>query len=554
MYLFINRATKLVRTGRALHKAPSFNLLAVVSATIALTLASTSSLAAATADSQKACEALKGQTIGGASIADTAMVSPPAGRGNPFCKVTGHIHETLGFEIHLPVQWNKKLLYAGGGGFNGVINARPLSFSGNNNYVLVASDGGHRANVFDGRWALNNPKAQKDYADLSVHTVLQAANVIAPKYYGSAIEHRYFEGCSNGGREALISASRFPHDFDGIIARAPAWNFTKLFMAFNRNSKQQLSSADAALTPGALKTLGDAITAKCDTLDGLKDGVVNNVSACTFDPAVLRCKGEKNDQCLSGGQINTVNTVFSAGKFPDGTVYYPGWRPSGLEGVPYGLGSFLVASVPLPQQFDAGGPVPVFPRSTADGFLLQAGLFGSFMLSDPQYDGLKFQPQDHRPALNLLSTLLDASADLNTFFALGNKLILWHGTGDAAISDKGSIEYFDAVADAVGGADKRDASMEFFLAPGVGHCVGGPGADIVELLEPLTAWVEKGQRPSSSKLVASNMDFATGKVNATRPLCRYPAYPEYVGQGDVNSAESFVCKLPAGGSSKKAAK
>ena len=144
MYLSIYRAIKLVSTERALPNAPSFNLLAVVSATIALTFASTSSLAADTPVAPKACEALKGQTIGGASIADSAMVSPPAGRGDPFCKVTGHIHETLGFEIHLPVQWNKKLLYAGGGGFNGVINTRALSFSGNNNYVLVASDGGRR--------------------------------------------------------------------------------------------------------------------------------------------------------------------------------------------------------------------------------------------------------------------------------------------------------------------------------------------------------------------------------------------------------------------------
>jgi feruloyl esterase len=525
-----------------------------MSATIALTFASIASHAADTADVRKACESLKGQMVGGASLVDTTLVTPTSGAGGDFCKVNGKIHGTLNFEIHMPVQWNQKLIYAGGGGFNGFIHPLTLSPSGNSGYALVASDGGHKGSPFDASWALNNPQAQQEYADLSVHTVLQAANAIVEKHYRSSVERRYFEGCSNGGREALISATRFPHDFDGIVARAPAWNFTKLFLAFNRNVKQQLGAAGGALTAANLTTLGDAITAKCDTLDGLKDGVVSNLAACKFDVAVLRCKGEKNDRCLSAEQIETVNTYFSPAKFADGTTYYPGWRPSGVEGMPEGLGAFLIAAVPQPGARGQLMQVPVASpgHSNAQGYLLQAGLLGNFLLGDPQYDTLEFKPEDHLSGINLLSTMLDATPDLSTFFALGHKLILWHGTGDAAISDKASIQYFDAVAGAVGGADVRDASMEFFLAPGVAHCSGGPGPDTVELLAPLAAWVEGGQRPSASKLVARKVDVATGAVAASRPVCRYPAYPSYVGRGDPNSAESFVCKLPADGSAKNA--
>jgi feruloyl esterase len=177
-------------------------------------------MAANTADASKACEALKGQMIGGARLVDTALVSPASGAGGDYCKVSGNIHGTLGFEIRMPAQWNQKLIYTGGGGFNGFIVPQTQSPSGNSGYALVASDGGHKGGPFDASWALNNPQAQQDYAYLSVHTVLQAANAIVEKHYRSAIERRYFEGCSNGGREALVAASRFPHDFDGIIARA----------------------------------------------------------------------------------------------------------------------------------------------------------------------------------------------------------------------------------------------------------------------------------------------------------------------------------------------
>ncbi len=502
--------------------------------------------AADTAALKHACQSLKGQTIAGASIADAALVTPPSGRVGEFCKIKGRIHGSLGFQIRLPSKWNNKLVYVGGGGMDGVIHEESLA--GNAGYAQVASDGGHQANMTDAAWALRNPQAQQDYAYLSVHTVLEAANAIITKHYGVPIKQRYFEGCSNGGREALIAATRFPHDFDGVIARAPAWNITWLFQAFNRNVKQQLSTPDAALTAGTLKTLGDAITNKCDAMDGLKDGVVSNFTACTFDPAELRCAGEKNDQCLTNGQIDTVNTLFTASKLPNGTEYYPEWRPSGDEGnpSPVGLGAFLIADAPWPHGFDQGGPPPVLshPHSTASGFRFQAGVINNFLLGDPQYDSLKFQPQDHLPELNLLSVMLDATPDLSTFFALGHKLILWHGTGDGAISYKSSIQYFNAIADAVGGEAVRDASMAFYLAPGAAHCVGGNGPDTVDLMTPLAAWVEGNQRPSKSKLVTRKIDFTTGKVAASRPLCPYPAYPRYIGHGDPNSAASFACKLP----------
>jgi feruloyl esterase len=471
------------------------------------------------------CEALAGRTIAGAAVADAAL-QPGASPAGASCIVNGALHETLKFRIALPADWNGRLLYVGGGGWNGAIS--PLAFAPapeRAGYVIVASDSGHSANGIDASWALGNPQAQTEFAYLSVHSVAGAAKAIARDFYGSAPHHSYFEGCSNGGREGLVSAARFPADFDGIIARAPANYWSGLFTQFLRHGQRQLSSPAAALGPEQARIVEQTALRQCDALDGLADGTIANPGACHLNLEAARCASGNTAQCLSGEQIETAEAFYSELKSADGTVVYPGWAPGG-EG--QGWPAWITGAAA-----GARGAQPLFGE----------GFYKYWVLADPSADLMQVDWQQHRPALALADTLLTASPDLRTFFSRGSKLILWHGTADWGITYRASVRYYDEVAQAVGGEANRDESMEFFLAPGVQHCGGGSGADTVDLLTPLQRWVESGERPSG--LVAQKKD-QSGQVTLARPLCRYPAIPQYR-NGEVTAASSFACQVPSSG-------
>ncbi len=501
-------------------------LLLLLSTPFATQAAEQSAQTPASEPASRTCESLAGKTLGGAVIVD-AKADRSAGPGNDRCIVNGALHKTLQFRVALPLDWNGRLLYFGGGGWNGSIS--PLVFAPmpeRSGYVVVTSDSGHSANGIDASWALGNPQAQTEFAFLSVHSVLEATKVIVHDYYGSAPHHSYFEGCSNGGREALISASRFPNDFDGVIARAPAYNWSGLFSKFLRNSQRQLGVPGAAVGAEAARVVEAAALEQCDALDGLADGIISNPESCQVRLESKRCSGAASAQCLTDTQMQTVQTFYSDLKSTDGTVLYPGWSPGGeSEGWPVWL-----TGVPTAASSASGGAQALF----ADGF------FKYWVVADPKADVLHINPEEHRPALALADTLLSASPDLRTFFALGHKVILWHGTSDWAISYRGSIQYFKNVAAAVGDESRRDESMEFFLAPGVQHCAGGAGADTVDLLTPLKGWVEESKRPSETGLVAKKAG-AAGRATLSRPLCRYPAFPQYKG-GDAALASSYRCE------------
>ena len=472
---------------------------------------------------QAQCDAFSGASVGGATLGTATLVAAATSVGE-YCKVVGTIHGTLNFEVHLPSSWNNKLLYEGGGGWDGAITITPQSPSGATaGYVLVASDGGRQGSNLDASSFLNNPTGQADFGYLSIHTVYEVAKQIVNQRYKADATHSYFEGCSNGGREALIQATRFPNDYDGIVVRAPAYTFTELFQAFVANGKAlaapggQISDVKAAL-------IGNTITAQCDALDGVADGIVSNQEACTFDPAVLRCTAGDADTCLTDAQIATANTIYSELKAADGTSIYPGWGPGG-EGLGW----------------------PVWVTGTAVGgtglqFQFGSGLIKYWVTGDATFDVLNFVPADYAPALLLSATTLDATPDLRSFFGQGGKMVLVHGTNDWAISYKGSIKYFNNVATAVGGVAARDASMEFFLEPGVQHCAGGVGADTVDLVDAVSKWRESGTKPSTQNIVAKKLDATSGATQLARPLCAYPSFPKYKGGGDVNAAESYSCQ------------
>lgn len=468
-----------------------------------------------------ACEALAGRSIGGATV--TAAV-PQAATPTlaAYCKVNASIAPQLNFELRLPLAWNHKLHYGGGGGYNGAIPP-VVAPALNAGYAQVSSDSGHQGNVLDASFALDDPQAAQLFGSLSVPTVMGAATEIVRQHYARPIRRAYFEGCSNGGREALMNVQRYPTLFDGVIARAPAYDWVGIMGAFNRTAKA-LAAPGGALTPGKVSTLAAAVRAACDGQDGLVDGVVSNPAACQADAAALRCPngGEGGDACLSDAQLAVLQSWTQPASFDNGRYTYPGWPLTGNEDEAGAWNPWLLGAPSLQLAFS---------DTTVKNYLAR----------DPSVDSLAYGYDSDPNALFNLAALNDATnADIRPFTTAGGKLILWHGGNDSALSVRATSEYYRQLSGVLGGS-ATEAAVRYYVAPGVNHCAGGPGADQADLLTALDRWVTLRVPPRT--LTASRVDPATGAALLTRPLCRYPAYPRYRG-GDPASASSFVCTAP----------
>lgn len=475
---------------------------------------------------QQACDAFKGLTVGGAFLAKATLV--PAGVGSvEYCEVAAMIAPKLVFMIRLPSQWNNKLHYSGGGGYNGVVPEASIEAL-NKGYVDVASDSGHQESPLTANFAIGDAQARELFGFRSVPTVMAAARTIVQARYQALPTRSYFEGCSNGGREALMSAQRYPELFDGIIARAPAYNWSGLMGAFHRNAGAVASSTGLGLNKTA--TLANAVLAQCDALDGVVDGIVSNPQACRFDASALRCPGgvDAGSACLSDAQLNVMNAWTTEALFAGGQYRNPGWQFSGNEHQPGAWDLWLLGT-------PATGPSLQFQFSdaTVKGYLAQ----------DAGADSLSYGYDSNPVALASLASLNDATdVDLRPYKAAGGKLILWHGGSDAAISPRGTAEYYQRMTAAVGGQQVADEFARLYIAPGVNHCNGGVGADRSDLLAALDAWVSQAAAPAD--LLSTQVDAASGQVVLSRPLCRYPAYPHYGGQGDPKAAASYRCAMP----------
>lgn len=488
-------------------------------------------LATAPATGQQTCASLQGKTISGAIVFKTVAMAANAGVP-AYCKVTALIEPKLTFELRLPEAWNGKLHYGGGGGYNGSIpdlsgaNLNALS----RGYANVSSDSGHQADVLDASWALNDPQAAQLFGSLSVPTVMASAAAVVKSVYGAAPSRSYFEGCSGGGREALITAQRFPTLFDGIIARAPAYNWTGLMGAWNRVAKTA-AAPGGQLNAAKVATLAKAVRNACDANDGIVDGVVSNPAACAFNPAVLRCAGgaDTGNSCLSDAQLAVVSSRTSTSIFAGSAQYRnAGWNLSGNEDEP---DSWVV-------WVTANGNV-----KSGLQYLFQDTTVKTYLARNLAADSLLYIPYDRdKAALDLLAALNDATnTNLAGFSGHGGKLILWHGGSDPALSVNATSEYYNGVVTSMGGQAAADAFVRYYIAPGVNHCSGGPGADDTDLLGSLEAWVEKNTPPGT--LTANKL--AAGAIAFSRPLCTYPKYPRYTGPANdaaaAKLASSYAC-------------
>jgi pimeloyl-ACP methyl ester carboxylesterase len=422
------------------------------------------------------CSSLQGRSLGGARV--TSAVEATVG-STPACVIAGRVDPAVLFELTIPCDWNGKLLYLGTGGFGGSI-PKPTAVPSPGvlgdaacdgrgaGYAVVASDTGHSsAGGFEANWVLSSPEVVDDFGYRAVHVVQQAAREIVRTRTGQAVNRAYFEGCSNGGREGLMNAQRYPADFDGIIARAPVVNLTGLMTSGNAIARR-LAVAGASPGRDKLLLLGSAQSSACDDLDGLADGIIALPVSCAGVVDTLRCPaGTDATDCLTDAEIATFRHVRSPTPLPyaqvNGLTDYPGYPPGHEQ-------EFLSWPLWLLDGAPAANP-PLLPLKLNS----QDQFFRYFVAGNAGANPMQMVISDYAPALERESRRLDATdANLGPFFERGGKLILWHGVADPAISVNSTTAYAEAVRASRG--VQAGTSMRYYTAPGVLHCAQGPGA------------------------------------------------------------------------------
>jgi pimeloyl-ACP methyl ester carboxylesterase len=500
---------------------------------------STTSAAAdgATVSSADKCAALKGTSLRDNTATITDVKLQAASTSQPeYCVVEAKMNDSeLVFRANLPTSaWNGKMVYLGGGGFDGMINNLQFSDSvSTERYATVSTNGGYTypsnrdATYFEASFAYD-PLKLADFTYASEHHSLPAAKDVLAKFYGSGPSRSYYEGCSMGGHDAMMESQRYPDDFDGIVARAPAGNIMGLFVQFNRIAK--LAQAPGLnFNAAKQQLLANEVLRQCDALDGVSDGIISNPSACNIETAPLRCPGggDNGNSCLSDAQIALAKAVTTPVSTTDHAWSHPGYN-WGQENGPAGWAEYVWAVPSAP-----------FNGRSLQGTFSQ-GFIRSFITRDPNYDPMGWDANAWLPEMGIIGAMYSANnPDLSRLAARGSKLILWNGTNDTSVSSRDTARYYDNVVQTMGQA-AADKTVEFFQAPGVGHCSGGVGPDKVDLLKAVSTWVEQGVAPSRQSLVHAKVDTA-GKATITRPVCKYPAFPRYKGSGDINTAASFDC-------------
>jgi feruloyl esterase len=435
------------------------------------------------------------------------------------CAVEGTVGREIRFRLLLPAQWNGKFMMGGGGGFVGIVDNQAMS-SINLGYATVGTDTGHQGAPTTAAWALNNVERQVNFGHVGVHRVAEAAKAIIRHHYGAPIARSYFNGCSNGGRQALMEAQRYPDDFDGIIAGAPALEFTAIGAQFIKDIKalypDPRNTSTPAFTAATLKSVESQIVEKCDALDGVTDGLLEDPRRCGIDVNTLAG--------LTASQKQVLAAIYAETRNRDGVIYPA--QPVGSEGDPNAWAGWIVGPNKL---------VLSLQKLPSLRFAFGTEMFKYFIFNDPKWDYSTYDFSTFTQDVALPSTFLNAAnPDLDAFKARNGKLIIWHGWSDAALSALGTIKYVDAVR---ARDSSSDGYLRTFLMPGVLHCQGGPGPDRADWIGALENWVEKGVAPD--RVIAAKNE--GGKVVRTRPLCAYPLRAVYNGSGSIDDEKNFTC-------------
>jgi feruloyl esterase len=467
------------------------------------------------------CSRLTGLKLPHVAITGAAMQ-------NSFCRVKGTASPTsdsqIGFEVWIPNNWNGRYLQLGNGGFAGAIPEAGMIAGIAQGYAVAGTDGGHRSEVnTDASWALNHREKQIDFGYRALKETTDAAKAIIGAYTGKAPQFSYFSGCSDGGREALMEAQRFPRDFDGIVAGDPANYWTRLMArgAWNAQALYAMSPA-SWLYPEKLKLIQAEAVRQC----GDQDGVIQNPEGCKFRPERIRCKELDAPDCLTDAHLATLAKIYGGPRNPrTGEKIIGGFSPGGEDG-PQGWVRWITGSKPGVQ-----GPLL---QDFASNF------FRYIVHADPNYQItlMNFDSDVARTDFDFAPIFNSDNPDLSAFKARGGKLIQYHGWTDPAIPPQDSIDYYKSVQVRMG--DTR-AFYRLFMAPGMMHCRYGPGPNVLATLPAIRAWVEDGKAPERILATKYQDDDISKPVVRTRPLCAWPARARWDGKGDKTKHKSFRC-------------
>jgi pimeloyl-ACP methyl ester carboxylesterase len=468
---------------------------------------------------------------GGGSV--KGKINPRAGENNtPFA---------IGFELRLPTRWSGRFFFQGGGGNDGAFppamgdprfGGRPVLSRG---FATVKTDGGHLGTTADTFGF--DPQARVDHAYNAYGKTAGVAKAIIDQYHGKKPDKSYFAGCSGGGRQGMMFTQRFPEYFDGVVAAAPAMSVAtkaSISVAWESQAYNSIAPTDAsgnrilsqAFSNTDLTLVSNAILQTCDSLDGLVDGSINNTAKCKFDPVVLQCAGEKNATCLSAQQVTALKKGFGGPYNSAGQPLYITWpwdagiKDSGWRG--WKLGTSTTAT-PDARFF----------------VLMQDAIRNEFFTPpEPTFSILNFNFNTDPARMATFGVIYDTwkNVELSAYRARGGKLVIVHGVSDPIFSANESIDYYNRLVAADRGSVQAGSFARLFLVPGMTHCGGGPATDLFDILSTTINWVENGNVPE--RIIARGSSFP----GRTRPLCPYPSYARYTGQGSIEDANNFVCE------------
>jgi len=499
------------------------------------------------------CAGLTGQSVATDTVIQSAEFMPQGGVIGtttitvPFCRVIGVATPTgdshIGFEVWLPpaAGWNGKFQGIGSGGSAGAISVPQMEGALSAGYATMSTDNGHRTDNSqknggsEQTWALGHPEKMVDFAFRALHLSTVAAKQVVKNFYGRSSLRSYFVACSQGGHHALMEATRYPADYDGMVAGAPAWHWAHQMVNATWNSMAALKDP-SALTEKSAAILNQAVIKACDKLDGVEDGLISDPRRCQFDPATLLCKADNPAQdCLTPVQIEAANRIYQGAHKSDGTALFQGFA----RGSERDWWRIWAGETP-------GGSSWDFWRYS--------------VFQDPNFKNINFDfDRDADRGLNTrhagmtVADIYNVKPDLSAYRARGGKLILYHGWADQQVTPFATLDFYSRIT-AREGQSGTDSFLRLFMMPGIAHCQGGPGAGHIggatpalshdpdhDVVAALDQWVLRRKAPVL--LIAAHLD-ESKKSDLTRPLCAYPREARYTGHGDSRDARNFTCMVP----------
>ena len=488
---------------------------------------------AAAASASATCESVAALSLPHATITTAQPIaagafSPPgpSGPAGPasvfarlpaFCRVaatlTPSADSDIKIEVWLPASgWNGKFQAVGNGGWTGSVPYPAMASAVLAGYATAGTDTGHVGNT--AAFALGHPEKVIDFGYRAVHEMTVKAKSIVDAFYGTAPTLSIWNGCSQGGRQGITAAVRYPADFDGIVAGAPAVNFLNLHAGRVAINRAVNATPAGGIPASKYPAIHRAVLAACDAKDGVADGVLENPGACAFDPKVLQCSGQEDASCLSPAQVESARRMYAGAR-------HPGTKASVLPGLAPGaeLGWNVIGS--------------------AQPLVLAVDAFKYVVMKDKAWEATHFNAStdlDVALASDPDDVLGSTNPDLRPFFARGGKLLMYHGWSDPQVTPYNTIDFFHKVLATQGGAGVG-TSVQLYMVPGMNHCQGGPGTDSFDKMKAIEDWMRTGTAPG--RIEAAHL--TNGTVDRTRPLCPWGQVAKWTGSGSTDDAASFAC-------------